>query len=309
MAAAPRRLREDGALGDVASSGDASAAGANVAAVAGEEAVWVENSPARGWHPGGALRELWAYRELALVFALKDLKVRYKQTFFGIAWAVLQPLVGVLIFSVFLGRLAGVPSDGIPYPVFVYSGLSIWIYFSTSVTAAAQSLVDNRELVTKIYFPRLLAPLAAVFPGLLDLAIALAILAVFMAIYGVVPDAAILLLPAWILAALVLAFAVGLWLSALNVKYRDVRYALGFLMQVWLFASPVVFPSSLVEGTWRYVYAMNPMVGVIDGFRWSLATGPSPGLDGLVSLAAGIAIFVSGIVYFRRVERSFADVI
>jgi lipopolysaccharide transport system permease protein len=309
MSASPRRLRADGALGDVASSGEGRATAANAAAVAGEEAVWVENSPARDWYPGVILRELWAYRELALVFALKDLKVRYKQTFFGIAWAVLQPLVGVLIFSVFLGRLAGVPSDGIPYPVFVYSGLAIWIYFSTSVTAAAQSLVDNRELVTKIYFPRLLAPLAAVFPGLLDLAIALAILAVFMAIYGVVPDAAILLLPAWILAALVLAFAVGLWLSALNVKYRDVRYALGFLMQVWLFASPVVFPSSLVEGMWRYAYAANPMVGVIDGFRWSLAAGPFPGLDGLVSLAAGIIIFVSGIVYFRRVERSFADVI
>lgn len=302
--------KADEALVDLAPSGEVGvAAGADAAASARVGAGWVENRPSTGWFPRVDLRELWAYRELALVLALKDLKVRYKQTFFGVAWALLQPLLGVLIFSVFLGRLAGVPSDGIPYPVFVYAGLSIWIYFSTSVTAAAQSLVDNRELVTKVYFPRLLAPLAAVFPGLLDLVIGLGILAVFMAAYGVVPGAAIVLLPAWILAALVLAIAVGLWLSALNVKYRDVRYALGFLMQVWLFASPVVFPSSLVDGAWRYAFAANPMVAVLDGFRWSLIGAPHPGLDGLISLAVGIVILASGTAYFRRVERSFADVI
>jgi lipopolysaccharide transport system permease protein len=298
------------AVVDLAPSGDDGLpAGADAAARARAGAGWVENRPSTGWFPRVNLRELWTYRELAFVLALKELKVRYKQTFFGVAWAILQPLLGVLIFSVLLGRLAGVPSDGIPYPVFVYAGFSIWIYFATSVTASAQSLVDNRELVTKVYFPRLLAPLATVFPGLLDLVIALGILAVFMAIYGVVPGAAIILFPAWILAALVMALAVGLWLSALNVKYRDVRYALGFLVQVWLFASPVVFASSLVNGAWQYAYAANPMVAVLDGVRWSLIGAPPPGLDGLISLAVGLAILASGTLYFRRVERSFADVI
>lgn len=270
---------------------------------------WVENRPTSGWLPRLDLRELWAYRQLTLVLALKDFKVRYKQTAFGIAWAVMQPLLGALIFSVFLGRLAGVPSDGIPYPVFVYAGLTIWVYFSTSVTAAAQSLVDNRELVTKVYFPRILAPLAAVFPGLVDFAVSLGIVAIFMAVYGVAPGLALVLLPAWVAAALGLALAVGLWLSALNVKYRDVRYALGFLIQVWLFASPVVFSSSLVDGAWRYVYALNPTVAVIDGFRWSLTGAPPPGPEALVSLAVGLIVFLGGAVYFSRVERGFADVI
>jgi lipopolysaccharide transport system permease protein len=307
MSTSAKRSRADDSLVALTPSGEAAEGGAAFPGKA--DTGWVENRPSKGWFPRIDLGELWAYRELAFVLALKDLKVRYKQTFFGIGWALLQPLLGVLIFSVFLGRLAGLPSDGIPYPVFVYAGLAIWIYTSTSVTAAAQSLVDNRELVTKIYFPRLLAPLAAVFPGLVDLMMALAILAVFMAIYGVAPGAAIVLLPAWILAGLMLAIAVGLWLSALNVKYRDVRYALGFLVQVWLFASPVVFPSSLVEGAWRYAFAANPMVAVLDGFRWSLAGAPHPGLDGLISLAVGIVILASGATYFRRVERGFADVI
>jgi lipopolysaccharide transport system permease protein len=302
--------KADEALVDLTPSREVGAvAGADAAASSRVGAAWVENRPSTGWFPRVNLRELWAYRELALVLALKDLKVRYKQTFFGVAWALLQPLLGVLVFSVFLGRLAGVPSDGIPYPVFVYAGFSIWIYFATSMTAAVQSLVDNRELVTKVYFPRLLAPFAAVFPGLLDLVIALGILAVFMAVYGVVPGAAIVLFPAWIFSALVLALAVGLWLSALNVKYRDVRYALGFLVQVWLFASPVVFASSLIHGTWQYAFAANPMVAVLDGFRWSLTGAPPPGLDGLISLAVGLVILASGTVYFRRVERGFADVI
>jgi lipopolysaccharide transport system permease protein len=270
---------------------------------------WTENQPSVGWFPRIDLSELWAYRELGLALALKDLKVRYKQTAFGVAWAVVQPLLGAAIFSVFLGRLAGLPSDGIAYPVFVYAGLVIWTYFSSSVTAAAQSLVDNRELVTKVYFPRLLAPFAAVFPSLVDFAISLGILTAFMAIYEVAPNAALVLLPLWLLAAVGLAFSVGLWLSALNVKYRDVRYALPFLIQVWLFASPVVFPSSLVHGSWEYVYAVNPIVGLVDGFRWSLLGGPSPGAEDLVSLVSGLVIFVGGITYFRRVERYFADVI
>jgi lipopolysaccharide transport system permease protein len=272
-------------------------------------AEWIENRPRTGWLPHVDLRELWGYRELTLVLAVKDFKVRYKQTAFGIAWAVIQPLVGVLIFSVFLGRLAGVPSDGIPYPVFVYAGLAIWAYFSTSMTAAAQSLVDNRELVTKVYFPRILAPLAAVFPGLVDFAVSLVIVGAFMAFYGVTPGAALVLLPFWIASALALALAVGLWLSALNVKYRDVRYALAFLTQVWLFASPVVFSSSLVDGAWRYLYALNPVVPVIDGFRWSLTGTPAPGPEAFVSLAVGLIVLLGGVVYFARVERGLADAI
>lgn len=271
--------------------------------------LWVENRPERGWLPRLDTHELWAHRELALFFALKDLKVRYKQTFFGIAWALLQPLIGVLIFSIVFGRLARLPTDGIPYPVFVFAGLSIWLYFSSSVTAAAQSLVQNRDLVTKVYFPRLLAPLAAVFPGLVDLLFSLAIIAVFLTVYAVAPGPAVVLLPAWVLTAVALAVAAGLWLAALNVKYRDVRHALPFLLQVWLFASPVVYSSSLVEGTWRYAFAANPMVSVIDGFRWSLAAGPPPGTEALVSLLVGVLLLVSGFVYFRKVERYFADVI
>lgn len=269
---------------------------------------WEENRPASGWGTID-LREIWAYRELATSFALKDLKVRYKQTFFGIAWAAIQPLVAALVFTIFFGRLAGLPADGIPYAVFAYSGLTIWVYFSASVSAAAQSLVDNRDLVSKVYFPRVLAPGAAVVPALVGLAISLPILAVFMAAYGVAPGPELALLPVWIVAAIALAFATGLWLSALNVKYRDVRHVLGFLMQIWLFVSPVAYSSSLVEGGWKYVYALNPMVAVLEGFRWSLTGTPAPGMEALVSLAVGVLLLVSGAVYFRKVETYFADLI
>jgi lipopolysaccharide transport system permease protein len=275
----------------------------------GRSDSWTENRPSRGWLPRLETHELWSYRELAVALALKDLKVRYKQTFFGVAWAIIQPLLGVLIFSVFFGRLAGLPSDGIPYPVFVYAGLTFWTFFSTGISAAAQSLVDDRDLVTKVYFPRVLAPAAAVLPGLVDLAVSLGIVVVFMAIYGVAPSLPLVVLPLWIVGGVLLAFASGLWLSALNVKYRDVRYALPFLVQLWFFASPVVFSSSLVEGGWRYVFALNPVMTLIDGFRWSLVDGPGPGAEGLVSLAVGLVVLGSGLVYFRRVERTFADLI
>lgn len=269
----------------------------------------MENRPPTGWWPRLDMRELLAYRELAVSFALKDLKVRYKQTFFGVAWAVLQPLLAVLIFSIVFGRLAGLPTDGIPYPVFAYAGMAIWLYFSSSLTAAAQNLVDNRDLVTKVYFPRLLSPLAAVFPPLVDLGISLVILGVFLAAYGVAPGPQLALLPVWIVAAVLLALATGLWLSALNVKYRDVKYVLPFLVQVWFFASPVVYSSSILHGAWRWVFALNPTVALVDGFRWSLADGPAPGLEALISLALGLAVLVSGIAYFRRLERHFADLI
>jgi lipopolysaccharide transport system permease protein len=270
---------------------------------------WVENRPPARWAPELDLGELWAYRELGTSFALRNLKVRYKQTFFGVAWALLQPLLAVLIFSIIFGRLAGLPADDIPYPVFVYAGMTIWLYFSGSVTSAAQSLVDNRDLVSKVYFPRIIAPAAAVMPGVVDLAISLVVLGVFLAIFDVAPSAPVVLVPVWVLATTVLSFAVGLWLSALNVKYRDVKHVLGFLLQVWLFASPVVYSSSLVEGTWRYLYALNPLVAILDGFRWSVAGGPAPGAPALVSLLVAVVVLMTGLVYFRRVERGFADLI
>jgi lipopolysaccharide transport system permease protein len=275
--------------------------------LATREPAWFENRPSTRWLPRLNLRELWRYRELAYHLALRDIKVRYKQTAFGVAWAVLQPLLGVLVFSIVFGRLVDVPSDGIDYPVFVYAALVVWVYLSASVDAAAQSLVEYRDLVTKVYFPRLLAPLAAVLPGLVDLAISLAILAVFMIGYGVAPDLALLTLPLWILGAVAVASGAGLWLAALNALYRDVRYTLAFGLQLWLFISPVVFPSSLVDGGWRFVFSVNPAVGLIDGFRWSAIGGPPPGAEDVVSLAVCLLLLVTGAAYFRHVERRLAD--
>ena len=271
------------------------------------EPVWFENRPSEGWLPRLNARELWFYRRLGYQLAIRDLKVRYKQTVFGIAWAVLQPVLAAVVFSVVFGTLADVPSDDLPYPVFVYAGLTVWIYFSGAIDASARSLVEDRELVTKVYFPRLLAPFAALLPGVLDLAISLVILAVIMVIYGAAPGLALITLPLWIVALVVVALGAGLWLAALNALYRDVRYALAFGIQLWLFISPVVFPSSLVEDGWRFLFSANPMVGVIDGFRWATVDGPAPGAEDLVSLAVCIVLLVTGAVYFRRTERVLAD--
>jgi lipopolysaccharide transport system permease protein len=268
---------------------------------------WIENRPSAGWLPRFDLSELFAYRELTLLLALRDLKLRYKQTFFGIAWAIIQPLAGVAIFSVIFGHLAKVPSDGLPYPVFAYTGFAVWTYIAASVTGAAESLAQQQALVTKVYFPRLLAPIAAVLPGLVDFAVSLLVLAVFMAAYAVSPTAALITFPLWVAAAVALATAVGVLLSALNVEYRDVRYALPFLIQLGFFASPVVYPTSLFHGVWRYVYSINPAVAVIDGFRWALAGGPAPGAAAFVSLASLIVIMGVALLYFGRVERRFAD--
>jgi lipopolysaccharide transport system permease protein len=271
------------------------------------ESQWLENRPRGRWLPKVDLRELWFYRELALSLALRDLKVRYKQTALGVAWAVIQPLAGALIFSVVFGRLAKLPSDDIDYPVFVYAGLVVWLYFSGAIDAAAQSLIEHRDLVTKTYFPRVLAPFSAVLPGLLDFALSLLLLGAFMLVYGVSPAPAVVLLPLWTVALVLVALAGGLWLSALNALYRDVRYAVPFLIQLWLFASPVVYPSSLVEGGWRYLYAANPMAGLLDGFRWSLIGGPGPGREDLVSLGVCLALLAGGALYFQAVERELVD--
>jgi lipopolysaccharide transport system permease protein len=290
------------------------ATGSTVGHTTGDEATrpqkrWIENAPSHAWLPRLDLHELWASRELVLVLALRNVKVRYKQTALGVGWALLQPLAGVAIFTVVMRRLANVPSEGIPYPVFAYAGLAVWLYFTNGATAAAESLAAYRDLVTKVYFPRLLAPLAAILPGLIDLAISIAAVGVFMLVYGVTPTAALTLLPLWIGAAVATTFGVGVWLSALNARYRDVRNALGFLLQILLFATPVVYPSSLVHGSLRFVLYLNPVAGVVDGFRWSLIGAPRPGLPALTSLGSGLLVLIGGLVYFARVERRLADVI
>jgi homopolymeric O-antigen transport system permease protein len=270
---------------------------------------WIENAPSHAWLPRLDLRELWTSRELVLILALRNIKVRYRQTALGVGWAILQPLAGVAIFTVVMHRLANVPSEGIPYPVFAYAGLAVWMYFVNGATAAAESLAQYRDLVTKVYFPRLLAPLAAILPGLIDLAISIVAVGVFMAVYGVAPTAAIVFLPFWIAAAIGTTFGVGVWLSALNARYRDVRNALSFLLQIGLFATPVLYPSSLVHGWLRVLLYINPVAGVVEGFRWSLIGTPRPGAWAVASLASGALVLTSGLVYFGRVERRLADVI
>jgi ABC-type polysaccharide/polyol phosphate export permease len=268
---------------------------------------WRENRPESGFWPRLELRELWAFRELAATLAMRDIKLRYKQAFFGIAWALLQPVAAMVIFTIVFGRFTNLESDGIPYAVFVYAGVVLWSYHAAAVSGAAESLVEHRELVEKVYFPRLLAPMSAALASLLDLLVALPLLGVLMAIHDVGATGKIALLPLLILAAIVIAMGCGFWLSALNVLYRDVRYALGFVMQIWFFASPIVFPSSVLEGTVRTVFALNPVVGLIDASRWALLDAPPPPAADLLSLASGLLLFVTGVVFFRKVDRQFAD--
>jgi lipopolysaccharide transport system permease protein len=281
----------------------------SVSAGTGNRKRWVENAPSRGWFPRLDVAELWASRELVLILALRNVKIRYKQTVLGVGWAIFQPLAAVAIFTVVMRRLAHVPSEGIPYPVFVYGGLAVWIYFANGANTASESLAQYRDLVTKVYFPRLLAPLAAVMPSLIDLGISILAVGVFMAVFGVAPGWEIVLLPLWIVAAVATTFGVGVWLAALNARYRDVRNALAFLLQIWLFATPVAYPSSLVHGAWRFLLYLNPIAGVVTGFRWSLVGAQRPGLAALVSLASGLVVLASGLVYFARIERRLADFI
>jgi ABC-type polysaccharide/polyol phosphate export permease len=254
-------------------------------------------------------RELWLSRELLLFLAQRDVKARYKQAFFGIGWSIVQPLVGVVVLAVVFQRLANVPSEGIPYPVFALVGYVVWTYFSGSVGAATASLVSNASLVTKVYFPRLIAPLATLLPGLIGFGIGLCLVAMLMGIYGIAPTIATLAVPLCILGLIVVVLGPGLMFAALNVKYRDVGPLLAVLMQLWLFASPVAYPSSLVHGAWQYVYALNPVVGVIDTFRWSLLNAPAPGLPLIVSVATALALLGLGLWIFQRADRDFADVI
>jgi lipopolysaccharide transport system permease protein len=275
----------------------------------GEDLPTLLITPPNRWIPL-QLGELWEYRELLYFLVWRDIKVRYKQTALGAAWAVMQPLFMMLVFSLFFGRLAKVPSDGIPYPVFTFCALIPWQLFANALTESSNSLIGNQNLITKVYFARLVIPIAAVLSGLVDFLIAFGILIAMMLFYGIVPGPAILVLPGFILLAVLTALAVGLWLSALNVQYRDVRYTMNFLVQFWLFATPVAYPSSIVPETWRALYGLNPMAGVVEGFRWALlGKSAPPSAMLLVSVFVVLALLVGGLYYFRRMEQEFADIV
>jgi lipopolysaccharide transport system permease protein len=266
-------------------------------------------TPSRGWV---ALRlgDVWAYRELLYFLVWRDIKVRYKQTILGAAWAVLQPFTTMVVFSLFFGRLAQIPSDGVPYPLFSLAALVPWTLFAYGLTQSSSSLVDGANLLTKVYFPRLIIPLAAVLSGVVDFGLALLVLLGMMLTYGIVPTAHLLWLPAFVLLALATSLGAGLWLSAMNVQFRDVRYTVPFLTQLWLFATPIVYPSSLLAEPWRTVYGLNPMAGVVEGFRWVLLDTPTaPGPMLAVSILVVLVLLIGGALYFRRMEKTFADVV
>ena len=256
------------------------------------------------------LREVWDYRELLYFLAWRDVKVRYKQTVLGAAWAILQPFTTMVVFSIFFGYLAHLPSDGIPYPVFSYSALVPWTFFATAVTQATNSLIAHERVITKVYFPRLVLPVAALLAGIPDLLIAFAVLIILMLAYGIRPTVAIVATPLFAGVAMMAALAAGLWLSALNVQYRDLRYVTPFLIQCWLFATPIVYPSTLLPEPWRTLYGINPMAGAIEGIRWALlGIGVTSPTMLLISIAATTLLLVGGAFYFRHIEMTFADVV
>jgi len=256
------------------------------------------------------LAELWVYRELLYFFVWRDIKVRYKQTAIGAAWAILQPVLTMVVFSLFFGKLAKIPSQGLPYPIFYYSALLPWMYFATAMQGATNIVVDNQRVITKIYFPRVVLPIASVLSGLLDFSISFGVFLVMMAYYRILPTVSVIWLPAFLLLAVLTALGVGLWLSALNALYRDVRYVVPFLVQFWMFASPVAYPSSLVPEKWRWLYGLNPMAGVIEGFRWALTGhGQPPGILLAASSAAVVLLVFSGLIYYHAVEGTMADVV
>lgn len=272
-----------------------------------EEVIVIQ--PTHGWRSIN-LDEIWRYKELLYFLTWRDVKVRYKQTVFGVAWAILQPFFVMVVFSLFFGRLAKIPSDGIPYPIFSYTALVPWIFFANGLTQATDSLVANANLIRKVYFPRIVLPLSAIFSGGVDFVLAFVVLLGMMLFYGITPTANVVWLPFLLVFALMTSLGVGLWLTAMNVQFRDVRYAVPFLVQAWLFATPIAYPSSLLPEPWRTVYGINPMAGVIEGFRWALLgtnTTPSPII--FVSILVSMGLLVSGAFYFRRMEKNFADVI
>jgi lipopolysaccharide transport system permease protein len=254
------------------------------------------------------LHEVWQYRELMYFLVWRDIKIRYKQTVIGIVWVVLQPLMTMGVFTLFFGRLAKLPSDGLPYPVFYFSALVPWAYFSTALQSCTSVVVDNQHVITKVYFPRLVLPLSAVVSGLVDFAIGFIVLIVVATIYGIEPTLSSHWLPVLLLLAMLTALAVGLWMSALNALYRDVRYVVPFLVQFWMFASPIAYPSSIVPQRWRWLYGLNPMAGVIDGFRWAVTgRGQAPSLLLIASASMVALVLLGGIFFFNRMETSVAD--
>jgi len=265
--------------------------------------------PPEGW-VSLKLDEVWAYRELLFFLVWRDIKVRYKQTIMGASWAIIQPIFTMVIFSLFFGRLAGVPSDGIPYPIFSFAALVPWTFFANALTQASNSLVNNPDMIKKIYFPRLTMPVATVLAGVVDFALAFIVLLGMMVFYGLLPTLNLLWLPFFLLLALITSLGVSLWLSAMNVQFRDIRYTIPFLTQAWLFVTPIAYPSSLLPEPWRVLYGLNPMVGVVEGFRWALlGTDTAPGPIIIVSSSVALALLISGAFYFRRLEKAFADVI
>ncbi len=255
------------------------------------------------------LKELWEYRELLYFLAWRDVKVRYKQTVMGASWAILQPLLTMVVFNLFLGKLAKLPSDGVPYPIFSYAALVPWTFFANGLSKSASSIVGSSSLIKKVYFPRLAIPISAVISSSVDFFLAFGVLLLMMLFYGIVPTVAVLWIPLLLILILTTSLGVGFWLTAMNVQFRDVRYTIPFLTQVWMFATPVVYPSSLVPEPWRMIYGLNPMVGVIEGFRWALiGTDTAPGLMMIPSVLMSLFLLVTGLLYFCRMEKIFADV-
>lgn len=265
--------------------------------------------PKKGWQTLN-LKELINCRELLFFLAWRDIKVRYKQTVLGVAWAIIQPFFTMVIFSLFFGRLAKIPSEGIPYPIFSYAALVPWTFFANGLNQASNSLVGSANLIKKVYFPRLAIPIASVLAGVVDFILSFIVLIGMMAYFGFFPTYNVLWLPLFLVLALTTSLGVSLWFSALNVEFRDVRYTIPFLTQFWLFSTPIAYPSSLLSEPWKTIYGINPMVGVVDGFRWALlGTSTPPGLAMIVSTAVALILLISGAFYFRRMEKNFADVI
>lgn len=264
--------------------------------------------PPRKWVPVD-LHEIWDYRELLISFTMRDIKIRYKQTVLGFLWAIIQPLFMMVIFTIIFGGFAKIPSDGIPYPLFSFAALLPWMLFSEGLTRSTMSMVANANIMTKVYFPRLIMPISGILSPLVDFVVSFSILILMMAYYGFVPTINVVFLPLLILLALATSLGVGLWLSALNVKYRDFQYTLPFIIQLWMYASPVVYPASMIPEALRPLYALNPMVGVIEGFRWALLGTEIPGPMIFVSVCVVVVLLVSGLFYFRRMEQYYADIV
>ncbi|HEY7784401.1 MAG TPA: ABC transporter permease [Pyrinomonadaceae bacterium] len=280
------------------------------AATSGEpEVAFIRIQPSSGW-VALRIKELWTYRELLYFLVWRDVKVRYKQTALGATWAIIQPLMTMVVFTLFFGRLAKIPSDGVPYPIFSFAALVPWMFFANGLTQSSNSLVGSANLITKVYFPRLTIPIATVLSGVVDFVLAYVVLLGMMLFYGIAPTANVLWLPLFLLLAVVTALGVGMWLSAMNVQFRDVRFVVPFIVQFWLLATPIAYPSSLLSEPWRTLYGLNPMVGVVEGFRWAmLGTNTPPRASIIVSSVVALILLLSGSFYFRRMEKTFADVV